>query len=58
MQKCIFSGLNTKHSLLEGKLTQNDGNVAIVGKLKSSTDTSTTVVRINYYPYRDNTILS
>ena len=33
MQKCIFSGLNTKHSLLEGKLTQNDGNVAIQGKL-------------------------
>ena len=30
---CAFINEPMKHSLLEGKLTQPDGNVAIVGKL-------------------------
>ena len=33
-----------KHSLLEGKLTQHDGNV-----IESGTDTSTTTERVNYF---------
>ena len=40
-------------------MTQFDGNVAIVGQLKMVLhDKLTTAVWVDYYPYRDRTILS